>query len=87
MRRPFFSTFDFAAVFVCLLIVAHEVRKAQFTPRHLVTTLNGRVMSDLVLTNPEYVTWHAEPYLTSNGFAYRQVPSTNLLWTQWNFWR
>jgi hypothetical protein len=79
--------FDCGCILVCLLIAAYDIRRCQFAPRHYVTSVNGHVISDEVLTNPVYVKWTTEPIVTGNGIEYRQVAKTNILWTQWEFWR
>jgi hypothetical protein len=66
-----------------VVVFLHEVRAGQFKPRHLVTTINGKVISDVVLTNPVYVTWETASRVTTNGIEYYHHPVTNLLWHQW----
>lgn len=87
MRKFPFNFFDVSCIVVCLFIAAVDVRRGQLAPHHYVTSVNGHVISDVLLTNPVYVTWTVEPIVTLHGIEYRQVPKTNVLWTQWDFWK
>ena len=79
-----FSPVEWFAVIVLLLIIAYQDSVSSHLSRHYVTSLNGHVLSDVVLTNPVFVTYRGAWRIGSNGVGevYEQ-PVTNILWHQW----
>jgi hypothetical protein len=77
------NLFDLSCVLILAAIIFQQERLRELHPRHYVTTLCGRVMSDTLITNSTLITWEEKPFVTTNGIEYRLTPKTNQLWSTW----
>jgi hypothetical protein len=80
MRR---NIFDISCLLILAAIIFQQERLRELHPRHYVTSISGHVLSDILLTNSDLVTWTSHPFVTANGIEYRLVPQTNQLWSTW----
>jgi len=63
------------------------VRDSQLCPHRVTTSINGRVISSMMVTNPAYMDWETKEIITTNGLEYRQVPVTNYYWQVWSLFK
>jgi hypothetical protein len=63
------------------------VRDSQLRPHRVTTSINGRVISSMMATNPAYVEWQTKEIVTTNGLEYRQVAVTNFYWHVWSMFK
>lgn len=63
------------------------IRESQLAPHHIITSVNGRVMSDLVFTNNEIVMTGWRHEVTTNGYELVPYPVTNELWHIWSIFK
>lgn len=63
-------------------------RRVQLSPHHIVSSVNGQVLSDFWTTNPVYLKYYAHAfYSTNGGVEYRMSPQTNYYWNVWRVFR
>jgi hypothetical protein len=63
------------------------VRDSQRCPHRVTTSINGRVISSMMVTNPAHIEWQTKQVFTTNGLEYRQVPVTNYYWQVWSIFK
>ena len=92
LARAVFSTAFDSVLILCIAVLIATgwlmaIRESQFKPHVVTTSINGRVLSSVTVTNPEYLTWEVKPLFTTNGLEYRQFPTTNYYWQVWSIFK
>lgn len=78
---------ELALVTTSVVLMLIGIHMIQFAPHRYVVSLGTNILSDEVLTDPHYVTTDTVTNWTTHGAELVAVAKTNILWTQWNFWK
>jgi len=78
-----FTLLEIALCLLAAFVFLNEVRKNQLKPHRLVIKCNGTIWTDVMITNPAYVTFDVKQRISTNGFEYYQVAKTNYYWSVW----
>lgn len=79
------------ALFVVVVLVVYvwldSVRSAQLSAHVITTSIGSQVLSQIVVTNPVYVSYETDSRVGSNGFELYQKATTNVYWHVWSVFK